>query len=192
MRRRTRALTISALGVLIIELGATLGTVFGTPFAPVDGWGPTRPADVLAFVMVVVGCGALMFFSRFPRTAAAIATASYLVFALRDHELGMFLPPMVAIFALAALARHRLAAVVVALASLGASLVWVGHRADSIADPGIALLVWVAFGSVLAAFFVMPLVVGEIVRTRTELRETRSALAPVSTPRPDRRPRESA
>lgn len=163
-----------ALVVLIIELGATIGTVTGDPFDPVAGWGPTRPADALAFALVVLGCAALALFDRFPLTVAMIATASYVVFALRDHELGMFLPPMVAVFALVAQARHRLAAILCALASLAAALVWVSHRVAAITEPGVALLAWVAFGSVLAAFFFAPLLAGEIVRARTELRQAQS------------------
>lgn len=174
MTRRTLIWVVVSLVVLAAELGATIGTVTGDPFAPVDRWGPTRPADALAFAMVVLGCAVLVVFDRFPVTVAMIATASYIVFAVRDHELGMFLPPMVAIFALSALARHRLAAIFCALANLAAALVWVAQRTATITDPGVSLLAWVAFGTVLAAFFLVPLLVGEIVRTRSEFREARS------------------
>lgn len=174
MTRRALLWPVVALVVLLIELGATIGTFTGAPFTPVDGWGLTRPADALAFALVVLGCAALALFPRFPRTIAMIATASYLVFAVRDHELGMFLPPMVAIFALAALTRHRLAAIFCAVASLAAALVWVGHRVASISDSGVVLLAWVAFGTVLALYFFVPLLVGEIIRTRSQLREARS------------------
>jgi len=173
MTRRMLLWPLVALVVLIIELGATIGTVTGDPFAPVAGWGTTRPTDALAFALVVLGCAALALFDRFPLTVAMIATASYVGFALRDHELGMFLPPMVAFFALAAQARHRLAAILCALASLAAALVWVSHRAGTITEPGVALLTWVAFGSVLAVFFFVPLLIGEIVRARAELRAAR-------------------
>lgn len=181
MTRRTLVWAIVAIVVTVIELGATIGTVTGDPFAPVAGWGPTRPVDALAFATVVVGCTALAAFHRFPFTVAMIATASYVVFALRDHELGMFLPPMVAVFALAALTRHRLAAVACALASLATALTWVAHRAATIAEPGAALLAWVAFGTVLTAFFAVPLLVGEIVRTRSMLREARSPAGAIRT-----------
>lgn len=167
MTRRTLIWTAVALIVLLVELGATIGGTTGEPFAPVDGWGPTRSADAFTFVTVVLGCAALAIFGRFPLTAAAVATASYLVFALLDHELGMFLPPMVAVFGLAARAGHRLAAVLCAAASLAVGLVWVSGRAAPIAEPGVALLAWVAFGSVLASFFLVPLLVGEIVRARS-------------------------
>lgn len=178
LTRRTLIWPTVALVVLVIELGATIGTVTGDPFTPVDGWGETRPADALAFAMVTLGCVALGFLGRFPRSGAIIATASYVAFALRDHELGMFLPPMVAVFALAALSRHRLVATLCALASLAAALVWVAHRAATITEPGVDLLTWVAFGTVLAAFFLVPLLVGEIIRTRSELRGTRSPADP--------------
>ncbi|HJB63898.1 MAG TPA: hypothetical protein H9769_09355 [Candidatus Microbacterium pullistercoris] len=177
MTRRTLAWIVIALVVLIIELGATIGSTTGESFSPVDGWGETRHADTLTFVIVVVGCGTLAFFDRFPRTVAIISTASYLVFALRDHELGMFLPPMVVIFGLAAHGGRRFAAISFAVASLAAGLVWVASRAGTVEEPGVALLAWVAFGSVLAAFFCVPLLIGEIVRARSMLHDARSAAA---------------
>ncbi len=54
------------------------------------------------------------------------------------------------------------------------ALVWVAHRTTSITEPGVALLAWVAFGTVLAVFFFLPLLVGELVRTRSMLREAES------------------
>ncbi|GAB3998583.1 hypothetical protein GCM10029992_24790 [Glycomyces albus] len=173
--RRTLAWASVALAVLLVELGATIGSATGEPFAPVDGWSPTRSADALTFATVILGCAVLALFGRFPLTAATVATASYLVFALLDHELGMFLPPMVAVFGLVAWAGHRLAAIAFAAASLAASLVWVSGRAATIAEPGVALLAWVAFGGVLASFFLVPLLVGEIVHNRSMLREARSS-----------------
>lgn len=162
-----------ALVVLTVELGATIASTTGEPFAPVDGWGQTRSADALTFATVILGCALLALFERFPLTAATIATASYLAFALLDHELGMFLPPMVAVFGLAAQARRRLAAILCAVASLAASAIWVSGRVATITEPGAALLAWVAFGSVLAAFFLVPLLIGEIVRARSMLRDHR-------------------
>ncbi|MFC7373787.1 hypothetical protein ACFQRD_00745 [Brachybacterium sp. GCM10030268] len=158
--------------MLVVELGATIGTVTGRPFAPVDGWGPTRPADVLAFALVILGSLVLAAYPRFPLAVSTIATASYIVFALRDHELGMFLPPMVVALTLAArpARRLRLAAIACAGASLAAGLVWVSHRAEPIEEPGVALLVRVAFGVVLAVFFLAPLLLGEIVRLRSAAR----------------------
>lgn len=175
MKRRTLVWVAVAAVVLIIELGATVGAATGEPFSPVSGWGQTHPIDALTFAIVVVGCMALALVGRFPITAAIIATACYAVFALRDHELGMFLPPMVAIFALAALTRHRVVAILCAVVSLAAALIWVAHRAATIVEPGVALLVWVAFGTVFAVFYLGPLLVGEIIRTRSLLREARSS-----------------
>lgn len=174
MTRRMLVSAAVAVVVLIIELGATIGAVVGEPFSPVSGWGQTRPIDALAFAIVIAGCSALALFSRFPIAAAVIATASYIVFALRDHELGMFLPPMIAIFGVAALTRYRVVAILCSLASLAIAVVWVARRADEIVDPGVSLLVWVAFGTVLASFYVGPLLVGEVVRARSLLRDARS------------------
>ncbi|WP_375003043.1 hypothetical protein [Aeromicrobium sp. CTD01-1L150] len=171
MSRRTLIWATVALLVLIVELGATIGTVAGDPFSPVAAWGLTRSPDALTFVTVVIGCAVLGLFGRFPRAVAAVATASYIVFALRDHELGMFLPPMVVLFALAALGRHRPTALLCALTSLAAAAVWLAARTAPIAEPGVALLAWVAFGTVLAVFFLAPLLIGEIVRLRSMLRE---------------------
>lgn len=169
MMRRTTTLVAIAAVVLLIELAATYGSVAGEAFVPVAQWGPTRPIDWLAFVSVVTGCGALAFLERFPRIAPAVATAAYAGFALRDYELGMFLPPMVVVFVLVAARGARLAAAGCAAASLAAGLVWVGHRAGTIADSGTTLLTWVAFGTVLTVFFGAPLLLAEIVRLRSLL-----------------------
>lgn len=83
----------------------------------------------------------------------------------------MFLPPMVAILGLTAQARHRFAAIGCAVLSLAAGLFWVQGRVATITEDGVALLAWVAFGTVLAAFFLVPIMVGEIVRARSMLRE---------------------
>lgn len=139
----------------------------GEPFAPVAGWGPTLPTDGLAFVAAILGCGALAFLRRFPLAAGAIASTSYVAFAVRDYELGMFLPPMVAVFVLVATGRSRGLAVVYALVALGAGLVWVSRRASPVLDPGAAVLTWVAFGTVLASFFLLPYLLGELVRLRS-------------------------
>ena len=170
VKRRTSALVVLAVVVLLIELGATYGSVSGDRFAPVAQWGLTRPTDGFAFALVVIGCGALCFLGRFPLPSSAVATASYVAFALRDYELGMFLPPMVVVFVLVARRGARLAAALCALVSLAAGLVWVSHRAGTLADSGTALLTWVAFGTVLAVFFVVPFLLGEIVRLRSLLR----------------------
>ncbi|HIZ37301.1 MAG TPA: hypothetical protein H9815_16110 [Candidatus Ruania gallistercoris] len=132
-------------------------------------WGPTRPADAVMFALIALGCLGLAAFAHFARAATIIATGSYVAFALGDYELGMFLPPMIVIFALVARTRHRLAAIVCAFVSLAAALVWVARRADPIDDAGTTLLVWVAFATTLAVFFMGPLLVGEIVRLRMRL-----------------------
>ncbi len=175
MTRRTLTWTAVALVVLIVELGATIGSVTGEPFSPVDGWGQTRSADALTFAAVILGSAILALFGRFPLAVATITTASYLVFVLLDHELGMFLPPMVAVFGLVGILFPRLAAILCAVASLAASLIWVSGRVAPIDEPGVALLAWVAFGSVLAAFFFVPLLIGEIVLARSMLREAGSS-----------------
>ena len=84
---------------------------------------------------------------------------------------------MVVIFGLAAHGGRRFAAISFAVASLAAGLVWVASRAGTVEEPGVALLAWVAFGSVLAAFFCVPLLIGEIVRARSMLHDARSAAA---------------
>lgn len=175
---RRLALICVALVVLVIELGATLGSASGEPFSPVPGWAPTRPIDGFAFTLVILGCGALALLGRFPRTAAGLATAAYCAFALGDYELGMFLAPMVAVFVLAARHRSLLAAGVCALSSLGAGLIWVAGRVTLITEPGITMLVWVAFGTVLAAFFALPLLLGEVTGLRRRLRQKRGPLSP--------------
>ena len=167
---RSRALITLALVVLVIELGATLGSLLGEPFDPVAGWAPTRAVDGLAFALVVVGCGALGFLGRFPRVAAALATGAYCAFALGDYEMGMFLAPMVAVFVLVAMHRQLLTAGICALSSLGAGLIWVATRLAPVTEPGVILLAWVAFGVVLATFFLLPFLLGEITGLRRQLR----------------------
>ncbi|MGL5930510.1 MAG: hypothetical protein ACRCY8_16390 [Dermatophilaceae bacterium] len=170
MTRRTLIYATTAVATLVIELGSTYGTITGEPFAPVPGWGPTRPADLLAFALVALGSAPIALFPRFPVTVGALATGSYLVYAMRDYELGMFLPPMVVLFALVARTRHRLAASSCMVTGLGAALVWVADRAVTIGDSGTRLLTWVAFGTVLGVFFTAPVLLGEIVRVRSLLR----------------------
>lgn len=181
MRPRTSFWGVTALVIMLIEVAATFGSVAGEPFSPVAGWASTRQADVLTFVVVVLGCVALTFFDRAPRAVATVSTASYLVFSLRDHELGMFLPAMIVIFALFARGGGRLVAVLCTVVSLGAAFWWVARRAGPIDDPGAMLLASVAFGAVHCVFFVAPILVGEIVRLRTLLRRAQS-LTPVSRP----------
>src|SRR5699024_9238360 len=74
MTRRTLTWIVIATVVLVIELGATIGSTAGEPFSPVNGWGETRPANALTFVIVVLGCAALALFGRYPLAGATIAT----------------------------------------------------------------------------------------------------------------------
>lgn len=80
---------------------------------------------------------------------------------------------MVAIFALVALGRYRIVAMLCAMASLAVALARMAHCAATITEPGVALLVWIAFGTVLAVFLFVPPLVGELVRTRSQLRVVR-------------------
>lgn len=160
--RTTDALVAAA--VLLIELGATYGSIDGDPFAPVDGWGATRAVDPLAFAAVIVGCAVLYWRRTLPVTTLAVTAAAYCLFLLRDHELGMFLAPMVALYTAANLGRARLWAVLAGAAAMAASLVWVHARTDTIPESGVTLLSWVAFAAVIGVFFAGSFLAGELVR----------------------------
>jgi hypothetical protein len=82
----------------------------------------------------------------------------------------MTLPAMVAVFILALRGQRRIIAVVAALACLAASLVWVAQRTSTIADDGVPLLAWTAFGTVSAVFFLVPMLLGDLIRVRIRLR----------------------
>lgn len=174
-RRPHLVLVAVATLVAVLELGATIGSVGGDPFAPVEGWTRTRATDIWAFALLVVGCGALFGLRRFPSVATLLAAVSYCVFMLAGYEFGMSLPAMAAVFLLVAGGGHRMVAVVAAAACVVSTLVWVDARADGVADPGVTMLTWVAFGTVAAVFFFVPLLVGEIVRTRRQLAQVASA-----------------
>ncbi|RKS05091.1 hypothetical protein DFP74_0682 [Nocardiopsis sp. Huas11] len=190
--RRARAADagIAAL-VLLVELAATYGSLTGAPLDPVEGWTLTRPTDAVAFASVVVGCAALYWRRTRPAAALLVATAAYALFLLRDYELGLLLAPMVALYSVAALGRTRtgsstapgerrarygtspagrpsaaalLAASLAGAAAVAVSLVWVRARTEAVSDPGVALLAWVAFGTVIVVFFVGSFVAGELVR----------------------------
>lgn len=150
--------------VLAIELFATYGTVVGDPLNPVAGWNTTEPVDVWSFVLVTVGCAALYWRRTLPVTTLLVTTATYSIFLLRDHELGMFLAPMVALFTMATLGYGRFHAALAGAVCVSASLWWVHARTGDIADPGTAMLAWVAFGVVTLVFFVGSYVAGELVR----------------------------
>ncbi|QVQ50896.1 hypothetical protein J4H86_18810 [Spiractinospora alimapuensis] len=174
-RRSARVLVVVAVVVAVLELGATIGSVGGEPFAPVEGWTPTRATDLWAFALLVVGCGALFGLRRSPSLATAVAAVAYGAFMLLGYEFGMSLPAMAAVFLLVAWGGSRTVAVVAAMACLASTLLWVNTRAEGVADPGVSMLIWVAFGTVAAVFFYAPILVAEIVRTRRLL--TRGAPA---------------
>lgn len=149
--------------------GAALATVGGAPFAPVTGWGATRPADALTLTLVVVGCAALYWCRTRPSAALFTAATAYAAFMLLGHELGLFLAPMVALYAAAVLGTPRAGALLAGVAAYAASLFWVYERTSTITDPGAALLAWAAFGTVIGVFLAGPYVAGELVRQRRTL-----------------------
>jgi CDP-diacylglycerol--glycerol-3-phosphate 3-phosphatidyltransferase len=65
---------------------------------------------------------------------------------------------------------HATWGTVAALACLAASLVWVAQRTSTIADDGVPLLAWTAFGTVSAVFFLVPMLLGDLIRVRIRLR----------------------
>lgn len=152
--------------VLVIEFLATYGSLNGEPLNPVAGWNTTQPVDPWAFVIVVVGCAALYWRRAFPLITLFVVTGSYSLFLLRDHELGMFLAPMAALYTTAFLGYARFHAVLAGIVCMSASLWWVYVRTADIADPGVSMLAWVAFGAVILVFFAGSYVAGELVRCR--------------------------
>lgn len=166
---RPWTVAVVATLVLFLELGATLASLSGDPFAPVAGWGATRPADTLTFVLVVIGCSALYWCRTRPLAALATATTAYAAFMLLGHELGLFLAPMAALFAAAVLGSSRTGALLAGVAAYAASLFWVYERTSTVTDPGAALLAWVALGTVIGVFLVGPYVAGELVRLHRSL-----------------------
>lgn len=165
-KRGHTATLITAALVTLVELGATLSGQGGDPVDLVAGWAPTRPGDIWAIILTAVGCAALFVISRFPLIALLTSSAAYIVFIMRDYEFGMTLPAMVAIFIVAAGSRGRFTALTAALMCLTATAVWIFMRTATITDSGVAILVWVAFGTVSAAFFFLPALFGELVRLR--------------------------
>ena len=182
MRLRTAICPLIALVVLVIELGGMLSTIGQDSFSPVDGWGSTRATDALAVAMVVLGCAVIALFRRAPRTVALIATASYVVVAVRDYELGLLLPPMVVSYLLVVYTRHHGVAITLAAVNLGVSLTWVAHRTAALHDPGVSLLAWTALGTVFAVFFFAPVLAAHLVRMRSLLRSASTAPRAVELP----------
>ncbi|WP_435113389.1 DUF7134 domain-containing protein [Nocardiopsis synnemataformans] len=175
---------VVAGAVLVIELLATYGSVNGDPLDPVAGWNTTQPTDPWAFVIVVVGCAALYWRRASPLITLSVATGAYSVFLLRDHEPGMFLAPMVALHTMASLGYARFHTALAGIVCMSASLWWVHVRTADITDPGVGLLAWVAFGTVILVFFAGSYVVGELVRCRRLLltrRDGRTAPEPEPT-----------
>lgn len=169
-RREHLIMTITALLVAAIELGATLGSLNGEPMDLVNGWAPTRPGDMWAVLLTATGCAALFIVRWFPVSALAASSGAYAAFIIRDYEFGMTLPSMVTLFILTACGRHRLLAVGAATVCLSATLVWIAQRTTAIADEGTTVLVWVAFGAVSFVFFLLPILLGEIARLRRAAR----------------------
>lgn len=166
-----RYLIIAAVTLLVttIELGATLGGLNAEP-SELVGWAPTRPGDGWAVLLTVVGCGALIGVLRYPVLALAVSTGAYITFILRDYEFGMTLPAMVAIFILTATGKRRLLALSSGLVCLAATLmVWLAQRTTTIAEADATILVWIAFGTVTAVFFLLPALLGELIRLRRQI-----------------------
>jgi len=161
--------------VAVIEFAATYASLDAAPMSPVEGWGLTRPTDWVSFALVALGCTALFVLRRFPATATIGSAVAYCAFILRDYEFGMSLPVMVAIYVVSA-RGHRATALIAALCSVAASLVWVADRAAPVVDPGVSTLIWVAFGTVLSVFFFAPFVVGEIARLRRTTKQPARSL----------------
>lgn len=165
-RRPRVTVAVVATLVLALELAATLATLDGDPFAPVSGWGATRPADALTLALVIIACSALYWCRTRPLAALGAATAAYAAFMLLGHELGLFLAPMAALYAAAVRGASRVGALVAGLTAYAASLYWVFERTTAVTHSGAALLAQVAFSAVIGVFLAGPYVAGELVRLR--------------------------
>ncbi|WP_293699794.1 hypothetical protein, partial [uncultured Agrococcus sp.] len=165
-RRGTLVTLIAAAFVTLVELGATLSGIGAAPMELVSGWAPTRQGDVWAILLTVGGCGALFALPWLPTTALLTASASYAVFILRDYEFGITLPAMLAIFFVTVRGERRFVPLAAASLCLASTAVWIFMRTVTIIDSGVAMLAWVAFGTVSAVFFFLPAVFGELVRLR--------------------------
>lgn len=160
------ATLIAATIVTLIELSATVSGLGTAPTDLVAGWGSTRQGDIWAILLTVGGCGALFALPWLPTTALLAASVSYAVFILRDYEFGMTLPVMLAIFFVTVRVERRFMPLVVASMCLASTAVWIFMRTATITDSGVAILAWVAFGTVSSVFFFLPAVFGELVRLR--------------------------
>ncbi|GAA1174131.1 hypothetical protein GCM10009674_08090 [Nesterenkonia xinjiangensis] len=176
---------------ILLELGAFLGSLSGSPVALGEGWGATREPDVGVWLLLGAGCLPLLGLSRAPRAAALLCAGSYVAYILSGYEFGLTLPPMLVALVLAAEGR-RLSAWSLAGGCLAATLVWVDGRARGILDPDVGLLVWVAFGAVSAIFFLIPPLIGELLMARRRVRFPEAAPAPEAglSPSGGRPPRE--
>ncbi|GHD25812.1 hypothetical protein GCM10007147_23280 [Nocardiopsis kunsanensis] len=125
--------------------------------------------DPFAFAAVVTGCAALYWCRARPVAALAVSTAAFVFFLWRDHELGLFLAPMAALYATAVHGAPRAWPLAAVVAGVGASLLWVHRRVAEVAEPGAALLAWVAFPTVILVFLAGSYAVGELVRCHREL-----------------------
>lgn len=164
-QRSTIVYIALTLAVLIIELAATYGSLTGEPLNPVENWTVTRSTDWLAFAAVAGGCVALYWRRTRPLLVLIVSTLSYCAFILRDYELGLFLPVMLMLYFFIAQGHSRMWAIGSAAASLAVSLFWVSERAAHL-DSGVAMLAWVAFGTVYGVFFIVPMLIGEIARLK--------------------------
>lgn len=167
-RRTWRFDALIATFIVAIELFATWDSADSDGFAPVDEWAATRDIDALAYFAVVVGCAALFWRRRYPVATLLVSGGAFILFMLRDYELGLFLPVIVMVYTAASLGASRLWTILVAAGSMAVSLWWVAERVAPVSDDGTITLAWVAFGTVFAWFYLGPLLVGELVHSRRQ------------------------
>ncbi|QSB04920.1 DUF7134 domain-containing protein [Natronoglycomyces albus] len=171
---RASDLVIAGL-VLVVELAAT---AMSEPLNLVPGWGQTTSTDWLAFTIVTLGCLALVWRRDRPVPVMVVTMVMYGAFMLRDYELGMFLPPMVALYTVATLGQARLWTLAITAFGLAVSALWIRARAEGIAEDGVVTLVWVSFGVVITIFYVGSYAIGDIVRSHRMLRRRRGRTNP--------------
>ncbi|NLS08489.1 hypothetical protein HGQ17_00400 [Nesterenkonia sp. MY13] len=169
-------LVVLVLIVAAIELAATIGSFGAEPMELVPGWAPTRPTDSWAITLTLAGAAGLITVGRWPLVGLATTAGAYAAFILRDYEFGMTLPAMVAVFIVVQRGKHRLMALFAALVCLGATLAWIVQRTTTIDEGGVVILAWVAFGTVSAVFFLLPVLLGELLRLRRVVKQDSFAL----------------